>query len=143
MPKRKNVPGICWAIDSVPFCPQPTSTHRPSRCCLFLRIPRLALYRLLKPASLVLSPHRCANIAEHVLQLDFGLMTGRNRPIAVFADKRNRTHLRSQSAGKRQPLRADSRLAKTEKEGPLPLLAPLHFLFLTKYSKRNHQKNAL
>jgi integrase len=59
--EEKSVPGTCWVIDSVPCCPRPTSILRPSRCCLFQRIPRLVLYRLLKSASLVLSPHSCAN----------------------------------------------------------------------------------
>ncbi|MDR6610576.1 hypothetical protein J2X87_005687 [Pseudomonas synxantha] len=31
MSRKKSVRGICWAIDSVPCCPQPTSIHQPSR----------------------------------------------------------------------------------------------------------------
>lgn len=40
MPKRRNVPGICWAIDSVRCCLQTTSTRQTSRCCLFQRTRR-------------------------------------------------------------------------------------------------------
>jgi hypothetical protein len=31
----------------------------------------------------VWSPHSCLNIAKHVLQLDFGFITGRDRPILL------------------------------------------------------------